>query len=102
MPAKPTAVMGEQVTPTSPPAAAATSTRPHEVRRLFAWSNCRTNGTRVNDNPKLEKAIWIYSLDAVAAVLVLSAALVTGLKVRGRDKESEGKESEDASEHGDE
>ena len=90
------------MTPTRPPTAAATSTRLHELRRLFAWSNCGSNGKYVNNNPKSRNARQIYSLHAVAAVLVSSAALVTGLKVRGRDKESKGKESENASEHGDE
>ena len=88
--------------PTSPPTAAATSTRLHELRKLFAWSNCNTNGKYVNSNPKSRNAKQIYSLHAAAAVLVSSAALVTGLKVRGRDEESKGKESENASEHGDE
>ena len=35
-------------------------------------------------------------------MLVLGAALVTSLEVRGRDKESKGKKSEDTSEHSDE
>ena len=56
----------------------------------------------MNNNPESRNARQIYSLHAVAAVLVSSAALVTGLKVRGRDKESKGKESENTSEHGDE
>ena len=45
---------------------------------------------------------WTYSLGAVAAVLVTSVALVARLKVRSRNKESERKESEEASKHCDE
>ena len=45
---------------------------------------------------------WIYSLGALAAVLVRSAAGITRLEVRRRGKESEREESEDTSEHGDE
>ena len=71
------------------------------MRRLFAWLNCSRNGER-SDNPKDKNAKGIYTLHAVAAVLVLDAARVTRLEVGGRDEESEGKNSEDASEHGDE
>ena len=97
------AVMGEQLVPTRPPAAAATATRSNPARRLFAWLNCSSNGEHVNDDRKPKKGIRIYTLDIVAAVLVANVALVTAhLKGRCRDKKSEGKECEDASEHGDE
>ena len=45
---------------------------------------------------------WIYRLGALTAVLTTRAAHITRLKVRRRGKESERKESEDTSEHGDE
>ena len=46
------------------------------------------------------RKVRIYSLGALAAVLVRSAAGITRLEVRRRGKESEREESKDTSEHG--